>query len=141
MRQRIESTDHPEISDSSFTQSNSNRTQTMLVQPIQIVQNDSGYQIPFTLRDGVGNPVNLSGATLTLNIQSSQDPSDTLLTLTGSMAIDTASAGTCHYAVALGDFANPGTYLAPISAAYGGETISWGGFQIVVLPALPKTIN
>jgi hypothetical protein len=57
------------------------------------------------------------------------------------MAIDNASAGTCHYAVALGDFAAPGTLLAQITATYGTETISWGGFQIIVLPALPKAIN
>jgi hypothetical protein len=113
----------------------------MIVQPIQITENDYGYEIPFTLQDALGNPVDLTGANLTLSIQSAQDPSDTLLTLNGSMSLDNATAGTCHYTVAVSDFTNPGTYLAQISAAYGSETISWGGFQIVVLPALPKTIN
>jgi hypothetical protein len=112
-----------------------------MIQPIQIVQNDYGYQIPFTLQDGSGNPVNLTSANLSLIVQSSQDPSDTVLTLTGAMAIDNATAGTCHYLVALGDFTNPGTYLAQITATYGSETISWGGFQIIVLPKLPKAIN
>jgi hypothetical protein len=34
-----------------------------------------------------------------------------------------------------------GTFLAQITATFGTEIISWGGFQIVVLPALPKAIN
>jgi BppU N-terminal domain len=113
----------------------------MLVQPIQIVQNDYGYQLPFTLEDALGNAVNLTGATLSLAVQSAQDPSGTLITLSGTIGIDNATEGTCHYTVAISDFTNPGTYLAQISAAYGSETISWAGFQIVVLPALPKTIN
>ena len=89
----------------------------------------------------MGNPVDLTGANLTLSIQAAQDPTRTLLTLTGSMGVDNAVAGICHYMVGNGDFANPGTYLAQITASYGGETISWGGFQIIVVLALPKTIN
>jgi hypothetical protein len=113
----------------------------MIVQPIEVFQNDYGYQLPFTLNDALGNPVNLTGATVSLAVQSAQDPSGTLITLGGTVSTDNATEGTCHYTVAISDFTNPGTYLAQISAAYGSETISWGGFQIVVLPALPKTIN
>jgi hypothetical protein len=93
------------------------------------------------LQDGIGNPVNLTGATLALKVQSSQDPSDILLPLTGIMAIDNPVDGTCHFSVATGDFPNPGTFLAQITATYGTETISWGGFQIIVQPTLPKSIN
>jgi hypothetical protein len=75
----------------------------MIIQPIQIWQNDFGYQIPFTLQDGTGNAVNLTGANLTLKVQSSQDSTDTDLTLSGSIAVDDAVAGTCHYTVAAGD--------------------------------------
>jgi hypothetical protein len=39
----------------------------MLVQPIQIVQNDYGYQLPSTLEDAWGNPANLTGATVSLH--------------------------------------------------------------------------
>jgi hypothetical protein len=63
------------------------------------------------------------------------------LTLAGSMAIDSATAGTCHHTVAGGHFSNPGTFLAQITASFSGETISWGGLSIVVLPALRKTNN
>ena len=46
-----------------------------MTQPQTITQSDYGYQIPFTLEDGNGNAVNLSGATLAFKVQSSQDPS------------------------------------------------------------------
>jgi hypothetical protein len=113
-----------------------------MIQPQVIVQNDYGYQIPFTLEDGNGNPVNLSGASLTLKAQSAQDPTDTNLTLSGSMAIDSASAGTCHYTVANGDFPNPGTLLTMVVATWSSsETLSWIGPQLIVKPSLPQSIN
>jgi hypothetical protein len=112
-----------------------------LIQPLSLVQNDYGYQIPFVLEDASGNAVNLNGASVALKIQSAQDPTDSLVSLGGVISVDSASGGTCHYSVAEDDFPNPGTFLVQLSVTYGNETISWGGFQIVVLAALPKTIN
>ena len=112
-----------------------------MIQPLQIVQGNYGYQIPFTLQDGNGNAVNLTGAALTLKVQSAQDPTNTLITITGTMSIDSATLGTCHYTVANGDFPTPGTFLAEVVATYTGEVLSWSGIQIIVLPTLPKSIN
>src|SRR5258707_1262319 len=84
-------------------------------QPTKIWQNNFGYAISFVLNDGTGNPVDLTGANLTLNVQSSQDPSGTDLALGGSMVVDDAVSGACHYQVASGDFANPSALLAQIS--------------------------
>jgi hypothetical protein len=112
-----------------------------IVQPLSVFQNDFGYQIPFVLQDGNGNAVNLNGASLALKIQSAQDPTDTLIDLGGVMSADNPAGGTCHYTVAQEDFTSPGTFLVQLSVTYGNETISWGGFQIVVLPALPRLIN
>ena len=112
-----------------------------MIQPQQVVQNDYGYQIPFILEDGNGNPVNLSGASLTLKVQSAQDPTGTNLTLGGGMAIDSAANGTCHYSVAAGDFTNPGSFLTTVTATWGGETLTWVGPMLIVLPSLPKAIN
>jgi hypothetical protein len=64
-----------------------------------------------------------------------------LVRITGAMGVDNAMGGTCHYMVGNGDFSNPGTYLAHITASYGTELISWGGFQIVILPVPRKAIN
>lgn len=137
--ERLNSVTGPVFSTPTITLRLGNRTP--FLQPLQIVQNDYGYQIPFVLQDSLGNVVNLAGARLLLEVQSAQDPTRTLVALGGSMMIDSSSGGTCHYTVATGDFANPGTLLAQLSVTFGNETISWGGFQIIVMPALPKTIN
>lgn len=113
-----------------------------MIQPQEVVQNDYGYEIPFTLEDGNGNAVILSGASLTLKVQSAQDPTGTNLPLAGGMAIDDASAGTCHYTVANGDFPNPGRFLTTVTAVWSGsETLTWVGPLLVVMPSLPKAIN
>jgi hypothetical protein len=113
-----------------------------MIQPQEVVQNDYGYKIPFTLLDGNGNAVNLAGASLSLTVQSAQDPTGTDLPLGGSMAIDSASAGTCHYTVASGDFANPGSFLTTVTALWAGsESLTWIGPMLIVLPSLPKTMN
>jgi hypothetical protein len=113
-----------------------------MIQPQEITQGDFGYQIPFTLEDGNANPVNLTGATLTFKVQSAQDPSDTDLTLSGSMTIVSASAGTCYYSVASGDFPNPGTFLTMVVATWSSsEQLSWIGPQLIVKPSLPQSMN
>lgn len=113
-----------------------------MIQPLQVVQNDYGYQLPFTLQDGSGNAVNLSGAALSFKVQSAQDPSQALLTLTGSMSIDSGAAGTCHYTAGSGDFPNPGKFLASITATWSStEVLTWSGIPITVLPALPVLNN
>ena len=112
-----------------------------MIQPQEILQNDYGYQIPFTLEDGNGNAVNLSGASLVMKVQSAQDLTGTNLTLSGSMSIESATAGTCHYLVANGDFPSPGTFLTTVTATFTGEVLTWIGPQLIVLPSLPKAIN
>jgi len=111
-----------------------------MIQPIRIVQSDYGYQIPFTLEDGNGNAVDLTNSTVVLTVQDSQDPNQTAL-FTGNLTIDSAPAGTCHYVVASGNFPNPGTFLAQITAAYATEVLTWSGVTIIVDPKLPKSIN
>jgi hypothetical protein len=113
----------------------------MILQPQIVGQNDYGYELPFTLEDGNGNAVNLAGASLTITVQDSQDPSGQAL-FTGSMTIDSATAGTCHYTVASGNFPNPGTFLAQITATWStSEVLTWSGVTIIVEPKLPKTNN
>lgn len=112
-----------------------------MIQPQVVTQGDYGYELPFTLEDGSGDAVSLSGITsLALTVQDSQDPTGTAL-FTGSMTVDNASEGTCHYTVASGNFPNPGTFLAQITAAWSGEQLTWNGIKIIVVPALPKSNN
>ena len=113
---------------------------SQIIQPIVITQNDYGYQIPFTLEDGNGNALNLTGASLSFKVQSAQDPTGALI-FSNPMVIDSPTAGTCHYLVQSTDFISPGTYLAQIAVTYSGQVVSYSGIQIIVQPALPKSIN
>jgi hypothetical protein len=114
----------------------------MILQPQIVTQNDYGYELPFTLQDGNGNAVSLSGvSTLVFTVQDSQDPNATAL-FAGDMTVDSATDGTCHYTVAAGNFSNPGTLLATITATWpASEVLTWTGIKIIVEPSLPKTIN
>lgn len=113
----------------------------MILQPQIVGQNDYGYQLPFTLEDGNGNAVNLSGATLLFTVQDAQDPTGTAL-FSGAITVDNASAGICHYTVASGNFSSPGTFLAQITATWpSSEVLTWSGVTIIVEPQLPKSNN
>ena len=113
----------------------------MIIQPQTVTQNDYGYELPFTLEDGDGNPVDISAASLAIKVQDSQDPTQTNL-FSGDMTVDDGGAGICHYTVAQGNFPNPGIFLAQIVATWSGtETLTWSGLQIIVQPTLPKSIN
>jgi hypothetical protein len=113
-----------------------------MIQPQIIVQSDYGYELPFTLQDANGNAVNLTGTSLAFKVQSAQDQTQTDLTLSGSMTIDSAVAGTCHYTVGSGDFPNPGTFNTMIVATWSSsEVLSWTGPQLIVNPSLPKSNN
>jgi hypothetical protein len=112
-----------------------------MIQPQYVTQNDYGYQLPFTLEDGNGNPVDISSATLVLNVQDSQDPTQTLL-LGGSMTVDDGPSGTCYYTPASGDFPSVGTFLAQVQATWSPtQQLTWSGIKIIVTPALPQSNN
>jgi hypothetical protein len=113
----------------------------MIVQPQTVTQGDYGYNLSFTLEDGNGNAVDITSASLVINVQDSQDPSGTLL-FTGSMAIDSGPAGTCHYTVASGNFPSTGTFIAQIVATWSpSQQLTWNGVKLIVEPALPKSNN
>jgi hypothetical protein len=113
----------------------------MIIQPQTVGQGDYGYELPFTLEDGNGNPVDITSAVLVINVQDSQDPSQTDL-FSGSMTVDSGPAGTCHYTVAQGDFPTPGTFIAQITATWSStQVLTWSGITIVVRPKVPQANN
>ena len=114
----------------------------MIVQPQTITQGDYGQELAFTLLDGNGNPIDLTGLTLTLLVQAANDPSDTLVTLGGNpMTVDDAGAGTCHYTVATGDFTKTGSFLSQVKLTSSSLQETIQGPSIIVVPILPKTNN
>ena len=113
----------------------------MLIQPLQITQGNYGNVLSFTLEDGNGNPLNLTGVSLAFKVQDAQDPTGTLL-FNKAMTIDAPTLGTCHYTVASGDFPNPGTFLAEIVVTVTGSLVqSYGGIKIIVNSTLPTAMN
>jgi len=113
----------------------------IVIQPYEIVQGDHGAQLNFVVVDGNGDIVDLTGASLSLAAQDANDPTQTNLTLSGSVQVDVATSGTCHYTTAVGDFPNPGTFNAQLTIASGGNSITAPNITIIVLPSLPALNN
>lgn len=103
---------------------------------LTLVQNDFGYDLPFTLKDSTGAVVNLTNSVLSFVCQS---VSDGAVNFTGSMSIVSAVAGTCKYTVQPSDFKVAGTYTAQVVVNYASSTeiISFSGINIEVVPKLP----
>jgi hypothetical protein len=113
----------------------------MIVQPIQVIQNDYGYQLgPFNLQDANGDAQDLTAAILKIRVQDAQDPTNALL-FEGTMVVDSAAHGICHYNVVTGNFPVPGTFNFSIQVTYSGAPITWGTYQIIVKPSLPQANN
>jgi len=109
----------------------------MQTQEINIVQGDYGYNLPFTLTDSAGNPVNLSNAILQLQVQRSGVSG---LKFTGSITVDNALTGTCHYATQQGDFDQWGRYVCAIVVTFqSGEVLTYPNIIINADPQLPRS--
>jgi hypothetical protein len=114
---------------------------TLVIQPQILVQGDYGFELPFTLEDSLGNPVDITLASLTISVQDGQDPDQADL-FSGPMSVDLGGDGTCHYTVAQGNFPDPGVFLAQITATWAPSIVlTWPTFQIKVLPSLPQSNN
>jgi hypothetical protein len=104
---------------------------------LELVQNDKGIDIAFTLQQSDGSAINLTGASLKLKAQ--HQNTDTL-TVDGAMTIITAAEGTCKYTTTGTDFTTPGKYDAEIEITFSGGTKiqTFPNILIEVLPQLPK---
>jgi hypothetical protein len=103
---------------------------------IQTVQGNFGFDWNFTLTDSQGAVVDLTGASLTFEIQS---VSDFAVKSAGVMTLLVPSAGTCQYTVQANDFLVAGNYTAQIVVRYGaGEVFTFTDINIMVDPSLPQ---
>src|SRR5579871_2069917 len=73
--------------------------------------------LAFTLTDGNGNPVNLTGATVTLNMV---NQAGSLVISDAACVVDSALGGTGHYAWGGSDTTTVGTYYAEIAVSNAG---------------------
>ena len=102
---------------------------------INVVQNDQGYDLNFTLTDSVGAIVDISNATLQFK---GQLLSDHTVNFSGNMVVLSPTAGTCKYTVQATDFEVSGTYNCQIEVNYNfGGIISFPDIQIVVEDEVP----
>lgn len=103
---------------------------------IDLIKNDKSFDLSFTLQDYSGVAVNLTGATLKLKAQKKGDAE---LAVNGTMTVDVAASGTCHYGVAVNDFDEAGIYNAEIEATYSsGQVITFTDIIIKVKSDLPE---
>lgn len=103
---------------------------------IPIIQGDFGYLLNFALTDINGNIFSLSGATSLLFRVQKQGI--TQLKFAGVMAITSASAGTCSYTVAAGNFDTAGQYTAEIQVNFSTtEQITFSNINLTAAPRVP----
>lgn len=104
---------------------------------IEVVRNDKGYDLVFTLQDAGGNPLNLTGANLTF---STQLQTASTVKFTGDMTIVNAQAGIAKYTVQATDFDTAGEYWGEITVNYPstGEILTFTDLIIYVKPDLPR---
>lgn len=103
---------------------------------INLVQGEYGSTLTFTLTDSSGSALNLSGSSITLNVQS-QDAG--VLAFSHSMTITDAVNGKCAYLILSGDFTLSGYFYAEISVSYSGtRVVKFSDILIHVSPDLPR---
>lgn len=94
-----------------------------------VARGDYGYNLTFTVKDASGTVYNLAGYTITLKVWKPGVPG---LIVSGACAIVLASAGTCSYTVARGDFDEIGVYHAELELTASGVVESTNDFELQV---------
>ena len=102
---------------------------------LQVVQNDFGYDLSFSLEDATGAALDISGASLSFNAQSDGDYA---VKFDNPMIMVNASQGLCKYTVQSTDFVLSGAWSVQIVVTFlTGEMLTFTGITVQVDPALP----
>lgn len=103
---------------------------------IPVTQGDHGYDLNFTLQDSNGNIFDLSNIlTLLFRVQLAGIDN---LKFSGSMSVVGATAGTCKYTVAVGDFDSATTYDAEIQATFtSGKVVTFTSLVVQATAKIP----
>jgi len=97
---------------------------------MDIIQNDYGFDMNFTVLDSDSTPINLSGG----SVQFTVADKFTLGSLfTKNCTIDTAASGLCHYTVGSGDFSAVGNYTWQLSAVWTDKIQSYRADEPIVV--------
>ena len=107
-----------------------------MVEVVEVVQNDEGYDINFTIKNYSGNAVDLASVSeIKFKVAAVGESS---LELDGNCTITDASNGECKYTVQDGELATIGFYHAELQITYsGGKIITTKRFDVRVVKDLP----
>jgi hypothetical protein len=97
---------------------------------LYVPKGDKGYNKNFTIKNFDGSAFDLTGYTITLKYWKPGNPGTLLLS--GACVIDVAASGTCHYALADGNFASVGKFEAEIELTKTGIVKSTRVFDLEV---------
>jgi hypothetical protein len=100
------------------------------MQQIIIPQKDKGYAIAFTVEYANATPRDLSGYTVNMKAWSPTIPGTLIVNNTCTPV--NASAGTCTYTIASGDFNTVGLYYGELELTAAGIQESTETFKIIV---------
>jgi len=82
---------------------------------IELVRNDKLFDIKFIVTDINGNPINLTGSTISFKMKNQKTGASLSL---GLCEIINASAGLCKYVVQAGDLSTAGVYDAELQILF-----------------------
>jgi hypothetical protein len=82
---------------------------------LELIRNDKGYDIEFTVLDADEDPVNLTSSTISFKVRKWND---SYAKFVGTCVITDALAGKCKYTVTATDFDAVGKYKAEIEVVW-----------------------
>jgi len=97
---------------------------------LELVRNDKGYDLQFTILDADENPVNLTAATIKLKVRKWND---SYAKFVANCTITNAQAGQCKYTVGPTDFNVVGRYKCELEVSWGeSKTMTAVDLTVVV---------
>lgn len=104
---------------------------------INVIAEDFGYLLSFSLQDSMGNIFNLTGATGL--IFKAQITGVSGVKISSAMSVLNPTAGTCSYTVGANDFTQEGTYDAQVVVTFGSQVVTFSGITVNCAPKIPYT--
>ena len=103
------------------------------IDKIQVTQNDKGYKLNFTVKDADGGVVNLTDKTISFQVAEKVTFTEKFV---GACVIVSASAGTCSYLVATGNFDTVNNYYGSLQMTDGADIQTTRRIEIEVIAEL-----
>lgn len=104
---------------------------------LELIRNDTGFDIEFEVDDADGTDVNLTDSTVKLKMWK---PSETTCKINGTCTLTTPLEGKCKYTIVSDDLDTSGDYDAELEITYtSGKIITASGMTINIKEDAPAT--